>query len=288
VFSYLIYIFRISQIKAAMNKKHRQRDKQRAEEKSDDSHLPIPVVRAAESNERGHKSTEQGENAATLHQVSRWSRVRKWASTATVAEVGMFLLTLVIAASSIYYTKYAKRQWKVMRESNEISRKALESVQRAFVLFSPNGSTIGTLVENNKVIAWTPQISIANRGATAAQKMTHHANFYISEKELPKEFDFHDTGEAHSDVLGPQDAHTVSTDPIPIRYIQAVQNHTEHVYVYGWVAYGDVFAKRHVTQFCYELAVNSISGDLTDPKYLLVQRFNLCARHNCVDDDCAK
>jgi len=44
--------------------------------------------------------------------------------------------TLVIMGSSIVYTVYAKKQWRVMRESNTINRESLYAVQRPFVTFN--------------------------------------------------------------------------------------------------------------------------------------------------------
>ncbi len=99
-----------------MNEKDGQIQENDAEEKGGNTHPPVSDVNPEESRKNGPKGTEQGEPSKPLQQVSKWSRFKEWLFRITVAELGMFILTLVIAGSSIYYTKYAKRQWKVMRD----------------------------------------------------------------------------------------------------------------------------------------------------------------------------
>jgi len=106
-----------------MNKKNRQKQKHGGKDKTSNAHLPIPIINSTTSNENGPKGTEQGEDSTHLQETTRWRRFKKWLFKITIAELGMFLLTLVITGSSIYYTKYAKRQWKVMRDQLEISER---------------------------------------------------------------------------------------------------------------------------------------------------------------------
>jgi hypothetical protein len=98
-----------------MNEENGKIEENPPEEKGGDTHPPVSDVRSEESYNGGPKGTEQSDNPASLQQISRWSRFKKWFLKITVAEAGMLVLTLAIAASSVVYTKYAKRQWKVMR-----------------------------------------------------------------------------------------------------------------------------------------------------------------------------
>ena len=86
------------------------------------------------------QSGEQGSECTILNRVSRWDGLKEWFFKITVAEAGMLLLTLVIAASSIIYTMYAKRQWKAMngqlsemREQTRITRQEMVGTQGAVV-----------------------------------------------------------------------------------------------------------------------------------------------------------
>jgi len=99
-----------------MDQKKRKPEQQNTERKTGKGGPNVAIVPTAESEKNRLKGAEGGGNPTDLHKVSRWPRFKRWLFTATSAEVGMFLLTLVIAGSSIYYTKYAKRQWKVMRD----------------------------------------------------------------------------------------------------------------------------------------------------------------------------
>jgi hypothetical protein len=99
-----------------MNEESGKPKEERTEEKGDDTHPPIPVIHTAESGEEGPKGEEQSENATALHHIPFLSRAKNWASKITIAEAGMLLLTIAIAWSSIVYTKYARRQWNVMRD----------------------------------------------------------------------------------------------------------------------------------------------------------------------------
>ena len=99
-----------------MNENDGKPEEERCEEEGGNTHPPVPVIDTAKSAKEAAKSADQTEEATALQTISRWDRFREWFLKITVAEAGMLLLTLVIAGSGIYYTKYAKRQWRVMRD----------------------------------------------------------------------------------------------------------------------------------------------------------------------------
>src|SRR6267154_4222110 len=76
--------------------------------------------------------------------------------------------TCVIMVSSIFYTVYAKRQWKVMRESNAINRESLESVQRAFISFHQIEASRLTGPDNFDEHYWKFTADFENGGTTPA------------------------------------------------------------------------------------------------------------------------
>jgi hypothetical protein len=87
--------------------------------------------------------------------------------------------------------------------------------------------------------------------------MLNHASWASFAAELPDHYDFPDFGATENvpTIIGPKA--TVETDVmnIPIATIRAVAAGTEHVYVWGWADYDDVFndTPRHRTEFCYKL-----------------------------------
>jgi hypothetical protein len=97
-----------------MNQETRDQNKQDANGKASDRAAPILATNTRESEKSAPESTSQPKEPKNLHQVTRWNRLKQWAAKVTIAEAGMVLLTLVIAVSGVLYTKFARRQWKVM------------------------------------------------------------------------------------------------------------------------------------------------------------------------------
>jgi hypothetical protein len=152
------------------------------QEKDGDTNPPAPVTHTAESKESGTKSAGERKETANLEQISRWSRFKEWLSKITVAEVGMLLLTVAIAGSSIVYTKYAKRQWRVMRDTLALERPWL----------GPSGRDVRTIgpkqLPEGKPIDWSTNhlvsviVRVVNGGRTPATKIRWHMLFKIGEK----------------------------------------------------------------------------------------------------------
>lgn len=179
-----------------------------------------------------------------------------------------------------------QQQVQALSESNRINRSALQSVQRAFITFSPKGE-IGTTVKDGKVVSWSPRVPMTNNGSTPAINVHDRGNFYVSREALPDDFKFPDTGKPETGTLGPKESMTYELDPIPIEYIQSLQVGW-HLYVYGWATYHDTFPRtpEHMTKFCYEVRLSSLKGDVTDPNYDKIGRNVLCPLHNCTDEEC--
>jgi hypothetical protein len=196
-------------------------------------------------------------------------------------------------SSSIVYTIYAKRQWRVMKESNEINRDALQSVQRAYVNFSTT-IDINVMFDpiTHKVDSWNFMIPVENSGTTPTRGMTAHVERYESKGKMPDDFAFPDTPGVPSQliVLGPKANTRMSPVGVRPESIEALESIPRgwHVYFYGWAKYHDVFARtpEHITKFCYELA--QINGSPYAPKAgeKPYTYYETCPRHNCTDEEC--
>src|SRR5260370_24128262 len=110
-----------------MNKKNRKRNQQQAERSPTQADLPTnrgtevsPKLNADSSDKTASESNQK--DAVTLK--NDWHRPLG----IPITEWLVAFFTLVIMASSIVYTVYARKQWRVMIKSNEINREALESV----------------------------------------------------------------------------------------------------------------------------------------------------------------
>ena len=198
-------------------------------------------------------------------------------------DVAVWGLLVAFAVAVVYFF-----QLRAMQESNKINRESLESVQRAFVVFSPNAEVGTTVDQNRKVIAWQAHVPLKNTGSTGTKRLRDNISLYTSKTPMPEGFTFPDTSDVIAGVLGPKDETQLRTKNIPIGDVILTQQALAHIYVYGWAAYRDVFPQStpHLTMFCYELFPNTIPGDPTSIDYKLAGSFSTCKEHNCQDEEC--
>jgi hypothetical protein len=169
--------------------------------------------------------------------------------------------TLVIMASSIIYTVYAKKQWKVMRESNKTNREALVSVQRAFVFVGGNvrPNTFGDTLHG--ITAFTLRFTWENSGATPANPAIQHFSFQAMPGKMPDNFGFPDLWAPNATqittptAIGPHGTVDTIVGPISTDHVKLMQANKEHLYFWGWSRYRDAFENtaEHITRVCYEM-----------------------------------
>ena len=232
-----------------------------------------------------------------LIKYANW--LKQKAKLANLAEWGMVIFTFILAATTAAYTVYAKRQWQVIGGQLYVTGEAnlLERMtQRAYVDF-PQQIAIRTTVENGKVTSWIPEITVVNDGNTGTYNTFEVVSVFTSGTEMPKDFNYPDVGRPQYSDLGPHETEVFEAQPIGIAAVQSI-NHGGHIYIYGLVVYRDVFQfygglqasagfeRRHLREFCYELRLDSLRGDVTSPEYKPPQSMNLYGRHNCTDGDC--
>jgi hypothetical protein len=213
-----------------------------------------------------------------------WDFIRKPENANAIVAV----FTALIFLTGLIYTIFAGLQWRAIRESNEINREALESVQRAYVTFSPFiTQVIRSRTNGSPPVAWRFQIPVVNSGTTPTRDMLNYATLYITEGELPADFDFQDFEHGRSMVLGPKAEINFETSEAGIDSIADVANGKKSLYLYGWATYRDIFknTQRHVTKFCYRVEVRT-----ADPLHDLSPnaRYTIYGKHNCTDEECDK
>jgi hypothetical protein len=213
------------------------------------------------------------------------SRMKAWMKNHITATLVVELLVLIVGirVACIY-----SQQLDQMVESNILSRKSLESVQRAFLNFSKFNYS---RVEEGKEAYWQMDIPIEDSGATAAVPIIN----YISAQRLPSEPDevtFRGPeNDFYASSLGPKEQQTIG----PL-------TRTEHAlfgedfdikirdpkprkgpFIWSWIAYRDIFGAAHVTEFCAEVQLPMLLNKSTQEI-----RWNLknCHNHNCTDKYC--
>ncbi len=222
-----------------------------------------------------------------LKRIIEWFNTLNHDGVTALFTVGIFVATAIYAVVAI-------AQWCAMRNSNEINRDALRSVQRAFVTFSPSLDTIIRITpQTNRANYWDFTIPMENSGVTPTKGMTGRANIWTGHDKIPDDFTFPDTGNSPPQllVLGPKgktDLGPIGVTPDIIEALESVpKGGSWHLYFYGWAKYRDIFegTPEHVTKFCYELT--SVAGDPWMPKKPdLYTYFVACPRHNCTDEEC--
>jgi hypothetical protein len=212
----------------------------------------------------------------------------------------MLVLTVVIAISTTCYTKYAKRQWRVMRDqlpelhtsaeaaksAADIDRIALESVQRPFVTFPPEVRAIAVVDAGKKLKRWSFYLPVENSGNTTAQPMRMRFNFDgQGNTELTA---YPDRGNSASVpvVLGPKARLWSEALDVSPNVIEKVKRKKARLFFYGWACYRDSFPKTkvHITEFCWEVPyfqATPINGG-----YEITTSLSSCRQHVCADDGC--
>jgi hypothetical protein len=199
-------------------------------------------------------------------------------------------------------TGIADRNAGSAEQANNISREALESVQRAFL-------TCGTIVQQRMLIHEKSGSHVVlhftmpceNAGTTPAN-VTAQAFFNNTSPTEPTEKEFLrkpliqavDVGPKafrnvgnitvpELEILGrelPEKLTDLLANPVPT--VTATQFH----FFWGWITYYDVFPKTsiHITEFCQELVGASI--DRNNPQAPYVLAFAPCGHHICADEYC--
>ena len=209
--------------------------------------------------------------------------------------------TLVIMGSSIVYTVYAKKQWRVMRESNRINHEALTSVQRAFVTYqTAKMQRMKRNLAKNAPHYWEISAIIENSGTTPAISVitSFQAKSGLSVEPNEELFkgngkDMSPPGTVGSKVL--EDVGPISTPEAAIFGRDfadnfsnvTITNFDPRTFLWGWIVYKDVFhdTAPHLTEYCRQIGQVSVIRDLSHPDPQVTFNWHACRDHNCTEHD---
>ena len=236
---------------------------------------PDPKQRNRDTDERNYRKK----------QVS----AAKWLNGISGAAAVIAFLALIALAVNAWLIHC---QLKAMLDLNGVTREAVESVQRAFVFYSPNGISQYGVIETNgsrNTKGWVFYIPYKNAGNTPTRNLTDHVSVYHG-PQITDGFDFRDFQDGQSSTADPQTTIYYATTIFPTDVIHQAELGLQHIYFYGWATYNDVFPKtpKRVTKFCFELHV---SGDWSAIGTMIGTQSSLCMAnsktlHNCSDEDC--
>ena len=180
--------------------------------------------------------------------------------------------TILLALATIFLAVDAHQQTTITHE-------ALTSVQRAFVVFKditfyklPDfRATDPTAIRF--IVAWE------NSGTTPTKCLFTHVSWRAYTADIPANFDFPDLG-GGSDTrspIGPKSSLNMMAIDIQIDVLRAVQARTNHLYIWGWVDYDDIFSytERHRTEFGTEiLVIGSLTEAIPGLRFVRLPTFN--------------
>jgi hypothetical protein len=210
----------------------------------------------------------------------------------------MAVFTALIFLATGAYAIIALLQWGAMRDSNNINRENMESVQRALVSYSGQTGQIKRLT-GKKVTSLTMVLPWQNTGVTPAMngKSVVSWKTFPSPNGIPDNFTYPDQVqvEPRQFEIPPREFGSGTMD-VPIEWIQVTKDKTVRMFIYGWITYDDIFkgrpegskvTPRHLSEFCDEITnIKSAPDDITDPAANITWELSLCQEHNCTDDRC--
>jgi len=157
------------------------------------------------------------------------------------------------------------------KKSADVAEKSLVATQRALVFPSKIHTMAGISQKaGGAVVDWTFFIVWENAGATPTRHMYMQTNWQSFATELGDDFDFPDLGAPPLRrvpiVLGPKSTTFSGECVIPIDILVGAAERRNHVYLWGWVEYNDIFddTRRHRSEYSVQIIV---AGDPKVPHF---------------------
>lgn len=257
------------------------------------SHPGTVLAKGDHEEKKAVQATEKSTNSEGEPSPMEPDRVLEWIKNRDNHNAIIAGFTALIFLATFAYAVIASFQWSAMRESNEINRQSLVTVQRAF-LTADTVDIQRFKYPDGLRHHWVILAGYQNTGTTPATNVINYGNTGLGMQEPTEEAFKGQSAEFQVATVGPRTPQGVNlmdreetflfgeelSDPLT--YIPPIRD-KKTLFLWGWIAYRDIFPDTapHITEFCREL--DSIM--LADNGRL---RFGLnnCLKHNCVDDKC--
>jgi len=224
-----------------------------------------------------------------------WSTIRETKTSNGIVAI----CTIAIALATIAYFIVSFYQLRAMRQSNEINRQSLQSVQRAFITYrGVRNGRFRTNPTKDLPHYWTFHAAIENSGTTPAITVIAQYQVGVQSPNGPTEEAFRGKMVDNSApiTVGPK-----ATQELGARHIDealifghdladnlsdmSTATIQPNIFSWGWVVYRDVFpnTRPHVTEFCQVLTGASF---ILSPSPRITLDLGACREHNCTDNEC--
>jgi hypothetical protein len=275
VFSGVLFGVFLSKLRTPIKKSGKSEPPQEytGEERSDRPFQPPIVTKIAPA------PPQQNEANGTKDDTPPWKKIAE--RSIAVATVGLLVINIFVFCAT-------KKAADAARDSANTAGESLHSVERAYMVFRTVNIIGGT--ENRptgELRFWNIYGIWENVGATTARHVYQH----IGSQAIPNEPDektFFGAGfnpGYRSIYIGPKSVQPTGAVRKPFDFVPTEQTpRTEGRFVWGWIAYKDVFPNTpiHVTEFCQGLDSVILNPDKSPKGF----NFTPCQNHNCTDEDC--
>jgi hypothetical protein len=202
-------------------------------------------------------------------ELAKWTR-------ALACWTGALVLVAVISAFISFF------QWRALVRTDETTREALISVQRAFVVIKD--FTRQRIIDSKQMPAYQITPRWENSGLTPTREMITNASWALFKEKMPEDYNFPDMPSipVRRVLLGPKAVINGAGLIIPAAVFDEAKKGINRLYIWGWADYNDIFRNtpRHRTEFCSEVLItdNPHASDLT-------VTFSVCAKFNGADTE---
>ena len=242
-----------------------------------------PITRRSELQNRESESGQQYPHAQTnqfYENIKRWRRIIFKDFRRRLHKASFALEVVAILVAGVYTLE----AWR----ANGLTREALESVQRAFVVYQNLAVWSYLDLRNKKQPVYLIRPIWGNSGNTP----TRDLRIYVSEiKPIKPPYTDLDFSQAPGTVFTPMFLAPHGVVRGADRIISAadlfnVRDGKSFFYIWGWAIYYDTFPKTkpHITRFC-----DVLIGAFFDPNDLTKLtgvNTESCPTYNCADEEC--
>lgn len=243
-------------------------------------------VVALESQSHTHKKQGEGDSGLV-------SAVKR-------GELALIVINALLLSATIVIAVIYCKQLTAMRESNKISRDALESIQRPFIAILMD-DPIRNMQDTGRAF-WIFRAHAENSGTSPAIGAVHAmmsdsmpeepsgetfiAHGFNNEWRLPSATIGAKAPGSFDEIHKPEIPDVFETPPptdfhrLPIPTMQVNRN----LFFWGWVVYRDILPDTdiHLSEFCQRLS-NAVYVPSQGRVNIM---FSNCQQHNCVDKEC--
>ncbi len=180
--------------------------------------------------------------------------------------------------------KHTGNAVEAMRKSNEITRNAVMSVQRAFVgMVGVEASKHTVLLSSGgSEVQWHISGNWFNSGNTPAPRALEYFSYRVLPEEPSGDIFRGNATEPYTTHIGPKEPRDTGWVGEPESAIPVAPNDVGNHYFWGWIVYYDVFEQPHLTEFCWKLRGTEMTRDGSGARFMTKN----CNQHNCTDRYC--